>query len=482
MATGTRLPVQLDWFNISYSSLVRIGLVLVALASAGGAYWYQIGIKAPKENAGQAIAEAEKKLAQAGAATESLPQIAEIVETAGVALNQAREAFSGMRYNDARIAAINSENLSIQALRAAGDDEAEGPLARFARIEGNVRVKRVGEFNWEPANTRMTLQEGDSIKTSSSGSAQLIYFDSAVSTIGPGTLLTIRHMSENPVTNVRRVTEKIDFGEVHASTPDRNVKGSYHEVATPKISARSEEAGEFLVSVDAEKKDARVDVFDGRVKVQSASKKEELVAGEAIKANRGGKLLAKHALPGTPRLLAPRDQGVFVSEGPESIVLSWGAVPEAQEYRLVISDKALFTDPLYDAKRKGTTAELKGVAAGAYHWKVAAITTSGVVSEYSTPRRFRVSSERIKDRGDTEPPVLEITEFVQVGSMVIVNGRTEPGATLWGNTEKIEIDDNGAFYAVIRMGRSGTNEITFVAQDTAGNERKEIRQAFVEEF
>ena len=412
-----RLPVQLDWFNVSYSSLVRIGLVAVVLAAAGGTYWYQTGVKAPRENARQAIADAEQKLAQASSRIESTPQIAEIVESAGIALMEARDAFSGLRYNDARIAAFNSENLSIQALRAAGDQEAEGPLARFARLEGNVRVKRAGEFNWEAAHTRMTLQEGDSIKTSSSGSAQLIYFDGAVSTIGPGTLLTIRQLFENPVTNVRRVTEKVDFGEVRASTQDKNVQGSYHEIATDKISAKSEEAGEFRVSVDPEKKDSRIDVFDGRVQVASASKREELVAGEAIRANRDGRLSAKHSLPGLPRLLAPPDQRVFIAERPESIMLSWEPIPGASEYRLVISDMALFTDPLYDATRTDTTAELEGVPPGVYHWKVAAISDSGLVGQYSAPRRFRVSSQRITDRADTEPPALEITEFVQVDTV-----------------------------------------------------------------
>ncbi len=477
---GKRLPVQLDWFNVSYSSLVRVGMVLVALAAAGGFYWYQVGIKAPKENARQAIADAEQKLGQASAKAASAPQIAEIVESAGVSLMEAREAFAGLRYNDARIAAFNSENLSLQALRAAGDQEAQGPMARFARLEGNVRVKRAGEFNWEAANERMTLHEGDSIKTSSSGSAQLIYFDGAVSTIVPGTLLTIRQLSENPVTNVRRVTEKVDFGEVRASTQDRNVQGSYHEVATDKISAKSEQAGEFRVSVDPEKKDSRVDVFGGRVQVASASKKEELVAGEAIRATRDGKLSAKHSLPGLPRLLAPPDQKVFIAERPESIMLSWETVPGAAQYRLVISDMALFTDPLYDAVRRDTTAELEAVPPGVYHWKVAALLESGVVGQYSAPRRFRVSSQRIADRGDTEPPDLEITEFVQVGQMVIVNGRTEPGATLWANSEKIEVNEGGDFYAVIRLQREGANDITFIAQDNTGNEEKLIKQAYVE--
>ena len=479
MGTRTRLPVKLDWFNISYGTVVRTGVVVVLLAVAGGIYWYNIGIKAPRENAREAIAAAERRLGQATRKVESFPNIVETVDAAGVALREAREEFAGLRYNDARIAAFNSENYSIQALRIAGDQEAEGPLARFARLEGNVRVKRAGEFNWEPANTRMTLQEGDSIKTSSSGSAQLIYFDGAVTTVAPGTLLTIRQLSENPITNVRRVTEKIDFGEVRASTRDRNVRGSYHEVATERISARSEEAGEFRVKVDEKKKDSRIDVFGGRVQVASKSRREDLVAGEGIHADRGGRLSAKESLPGLPILLAPPDQRVFIAERP-AITLTWQPVAGASVYRLVISDKALFTDPLYDARRNGTTAQLEGVEPGAYHWKVAAISGSDLVGEYSAPRRFRVSSQRIKDRGDTTPPVLEITEFVQVGLMVIVNGRTEPGATLWANNEKIEIDDSGDFYAVIRLQREGSNDITFVAQDTAGNEEKLTKQAYVD--
>ncbi len=482
MARSKRLPVQLDWFNVTYSSLVRVGIVVAALAAAGGVYWYQVGVKAPRENARSAIADAEQKLAQASSKIEAVPQIAEIVESAGVALKKARDAFSGLRYNDARIAAFNSENLSIQALRAAGDQEAQGPLARFARIEGNVRVKRAGEFNWEAANTRMTLHEGDSIKTSSSGSAQLIYFDGAVSTIVPGTLLTIRQLSENPVTNVRRVTEKIDFGEVRASTQDKNVQGSYHEVATDKVTARSEEAGEFRVSVDPEKKESSFDVFEGRVQVSSPSKKEDLVAGERIRASRDGKLSAKQSLPGLPRLLAPPDQRVFIAERPEAIMLSWEPVRGATQYRLMISDTALFTDPLYDATRNTTSAELADVPAGAYHWRVAAIKESGLAGQYSAPRRFRVASQRIQDRGDTDPPSLEITEFVQVGMMVIVNGRTEPGATLWADNEKIEVGESGDFYAVIRLQLEGSNDITFIAQDNAGNEEKLIKQAYVEVY
>ena len=484
MAKGSRLPVQLDWFNVSYSSLLRIGVVIVLAAAAAGAYWYQVGVKGPREEARDAISQAEAKLSEATVKSAQFVSAQEVLESADIALDEARSAFMNVNYPEARLAAMNAENFAIQAMRLAGDEEAAGPVARFAKLEGSVRIKRAGEFSWEQANSRMTLQEGDSIKTSSSGSAQLIYFDGAVSTVSPGTLLTIRHLSEDPVTKVRRVSEKVDFGEVRASTRDRNVQGSYHELATDEVSAKSEQAGEFRMAKGEKDKKARIDVFGGRVQVESSNKREELVGGETIQANASGKLGTKESLPGVPRLLAPPDQRVFIWENPdaESVTLNWEAIPGAQEYRLVISDKALFTEPLYDARRRGTSAVLEGVPEGAYHWRVAAITESGLPGEYSAARRFRVSSQRIKDRGDTEPPVLDITEFVQVGMMVIVNGRTEPGATLWADNEKIEVDDNGDFYAVIRLRQEGSNDIRFVSQDTAGNESKLVKQAYVDVY
>ena len=117
---------------------------------------------------------------------------------------------------------------------------------------------------------------------------------------------------------------------------------------------------------------------------------------------------------------------------------------------------------------------------GSYYWKVAAVTTAGKKGPFSRHRRFRVSSEKIKDRTDAEPPVLEITEFVPVGQMVIVNGRTEPGATLWADNEKIEVSDDGIFYAVLRLRKEGVNKLRFVAQDTAGNEAEIVKSTYVE--
>ena len=51
---------------------------------------------------------------------------------------------------------------------------------------------------------------------------------------------------------------------------------------------------------------------------------------------------------------------------------------------------------------------------------------------------------------------------------------------MWGGNEKIDVYDDGRFYAVIRLRREGLNELEFLAQDNAGNESRQTRSAYVE--
>ena len=63
---------------------------------------------------------------------------------------------------------------------------------------------------------------------------------------------------------------------------------------------------------------------------------------------------------------------------------------------------------------------------------------------------------------------------------MVVEGRSEPGANVWVDAEKIDLYDDGSFNAVVRLRREGMNELIFRAQDTAGNETKLTRSAYVE--
>lgn len=482
-APTQRQNVILDWFTVSYRSVVIVGVAVAAAILATGWYFLFYAPSKPRTEASEAISRAAERVDEAAQYPPS-ERLEEVRGSARSALGEARDAFQRHQYDDARVAAIRSENFAQKAIDMARGETSASKEVRIYRMEGDVRVKRAGEFNWEQADRKLTLRVGDQIKTAASGSVQLIYFDGTMTTINPGSLLEIREVHEDPATKVRHVSEKLNWGELLSETQKKNVDGSFHEVSTDNVSARSDDAGAFRVASDKESKAAAIDVFDGRVQVAAKGRKEQVVSGERIRTDPAGQLQAKEVLPGVPRLIAPSDQKVFVHENPAAAntTLAWDKVPGASRYHLVISDKFLFTDPLYDRDRGDTSVVIDGIRTGDYYWRVAAVSGAGVRGPYSETRRFRVTTQKIRDKEDTTPPILEITDKVQTGPMLILNGRTEPGAQLWVDNEKVDVYDDGTFYAVIRLRKEGVNDVQIVAQDAAGNVRKLTHRAYVDPY
>ena len=484
MSTQPPKPkILLDWFTVSYRSVASVVVLVLAAVLAAGWYWLFYAPSKPRQEAQEAISRAVERMTEA-AGYSANPQLDDVRGSARAALAEARDAFQRRQYDDARVAAIRSENFSQKAIDLARGGGAASKEVRIYRTEGDVRVKRAGEFNWEPVDRKMFLRVGDQVKTASSGSVELIYFDGALTKINPGSLLEIHEIHEDPATKVRRVSEKLNWGEVLASTQTANVEGSFHEVATEQMSARSEAAGNFRVASNKESQAAAVDVFRGRVQIASGGRIERLDSGERIRADASGQLQAKEILPGVPRLIAPADQKIFVHEDPSraSTNLVWEKAPGAARYHLMISDRALFSTALYDADREETTVQLDGLLPGVYYWRVASVFPAGVRGPYCEPWRFRVASQSLHDREDTTPPILEITESVQSGPMLILNGRTESGANLWVDNEKVDVTDEGLFYAVIRLRKEGVNDISLLAQDASGNARKLSHRAYVDPY
>ena len=480
MATKlAKSQILLDWFNISYRT-VYLGVAVLLVVGVGAvAYW----VHAARSPAGLAIDRAAVKYEEASSHAGN-GRWDELITSARVALAEARSRYDARSYGPALEAALRSESLSQRVLDMAGGQKAGASEVRFFRLEGDVRVKRVGGFSWDSADREMALGVGDQIKTSSSASAQIIYFDGTITTMQPGSLLVIKELYEHPVTKVRKVSEQLNWGEVMASTQRRNVDGSFHEVETEKAAARTAEQGEFRVAYDKESDTASFDVFGGQVEVAGASQKELLTGGERIRTESSGALTSKEVLPGVPRLISPPDQRIFVYEDPavQTTRLSWEKVPGTARYHLLISDGYLFTEPLYDAERVETDVVIDGVTPGEYYWKVSAVSRSGVAGPFSETRLFRVSTQTIRDTGDTTPPQLQITDLVQTGAMLIINGRTEPGAQVWIDNDKVDVSDDGTFYTVLRLRQEGINQLRIVAQDAVGNQEVKTHQAYVETF
>jgi hypothetical protein len=355
---------------------------------------------------------------------------------------------------------------------------------RVYKFEGEVRVKRAGQFHWEDATANMMLRIGDQIKTGSKSVAQIIYFDGSQTTVRQESLLEIKDLYEEPSTRQRRVREKLNWGEVESTTRKANVAGSFHEIQSENATAKSDDDADFKVAYDKNTDEGRISLFNGNVDVSTEHAGLKMKEGETVAIDKGG-LGAVEKLPPTPRLLAPTDQNIFVYTSPKdmSTTLAWEKMPQAALYHLQLSERALFSDPILDkADIKVSTVELPGLPPAAYYWRVAAVDDQGRPGPWSPARKFRITTTEVRDRSDKTPPALSITEFTQNGPFLIVNGKTEPGATLWVDDEKIDVDETGVFFQVVRLKKEGANQVRIVAQDRAGNESRKTLEAYVESF
>jgi len=476
-----KTPILLDWATISYRSIMRGVVYLVLLLALGGVFFYLRAARraTPEELALKEINRAERMYREAQAGAD--PSFARVIESAGKILDSARLSYERKDFAEARAAAQQSQSFSRKILEGSAG---ESFTAKIYKYEGDVKIKRSRQFVWDDVSGNTALRVGDQIKTASNGSAQIIYFDGTITTINPGSLLEIRELFEDPTTKVRKVREKLNWGGVSASMPGANVAGSFHEVATESTTARAVDKTQFQVAYDAETRKTRTEVQSGSAEVQTGGRTMTLKPLERMEVS-GEQVVSRVKLLPAPTLLDPTDQRVFLHDDPaaESTALRWAKVAGGERYRLQIARTALFGELLLDKSDvRSTSVQIPGLQEGNYYWKVSAIDTGRVESHFSEIRKFKVASSRERRTDDSTPPPLDVVDFLPSGHLVIINGRTEPGAVLLVDGQKVDVYDDGAFTAVVRMKRDGPNEVEIVSQDGAGNTTRMRRSVYVESY
>ncbi|MBI3447847.1 MAG: FecR domain-containing protein [Acidobacteria bacterium] len=470
---GDRPAVLLDWFTVSYRSIVGGSIALILLLSAvGGALYYQFVYRnSPRARASTSITQAEGLLEKASAG-EATKESEPLKQNAERLLGEARRQFDATNFEDAAKSAEQSQMSSQRVIALAHGETSRA--AQFYKIEGDVKVKRSRELIWAPAAKGMTLSVGDQIKTDSRSAAQIIYFNGTITTVTPGSLLEIKELYENPTTRVQQVRERLHEGRVSSSTQDPPTKGSFHEIATQNTVATTEERTEMDVAFDDRQATTRLEVHTGKASVstpEEGARKIAVEAQERVEVDQKERLSTKVKLPAAPLLNSPVDQRILPLEGGEggSVQLEWQEVAEAKSYHLQISAHPLFSDSLVDRTLDTTSATLPRAGEGNYYWRVAAIFDDGTEGPMSEARKFKIVPGTLAPSGDVQPPPLEIDDFLTFATQVIVRGKTEPGAQLSVDGAKIDVYDDGTFTSVIPLRKAGHHTLVFVAQDVAGN-------------
>ncbi len=474
---GGRRPstVAVEWVYVRYRTVLAL-LVVLALAAGGGAWWWLAGRGgADREAADRAIARAEELVSRARERHAGTGPLARAEEHLGAA----REARAGGDWSGA----VDEAEAAALLARDLLDQEGAGETGvRVVRVEGDVRIKRAGQFLWEAATERMVLHEGDQVRTGSDGTARLLYFDGAMMTVSPGTLLEIRELFRDDGARRQRVAERLAWGRLRAATQAAPGVDSVHEVATENVRVRAEGGTEFEVGHDREAGRSEVVSLSGQVHLAAGGRELPLPENTRV-ALEGGRIVEQERLLAPPDPVAPPDQKAFLAPREAQVTLSWGPVTGAAFYHLVLATRPFFAQATLDLDHLArTSVELPPLAPGTYYWRVAAVDRKGNEGRWSPVRRFRVLGSEFRDPDDRTPPALDVREILVVGANAIIHGRTEPGALLWIDGERVDLEDDGSFTWVIRLRRDGENRISFLAQDAAGNETRRTGYAYVDVY
>ena len=83
---------------------------------------------------------------------------------------------------------------------------------------------------------------------------------------------------------------------------------------------------------------------------------------------------------------------------------------------------------------------------------------------------------------DREPPKLQLNKPYSIGGpFFMIEGTTEPGATVFINDEEVDVESNGHFKKLVSFNKTGANAVVVKAIDPAGNQTVKSETVFVEE-
>ncbi len=472
--------VDIDWYLISIDRLKQIGLVVLLLLLGGGAWWFYAKNKGtPKYTAEVAISDARQALNSLAASSQLNAHRAEF-DRASKKLDDAGAHLTAGRFAEAQGAAVESQTISRTAL--SGGDAREND-AQFLTVEGDVQFQK-STGDWKRADARTPLFSGDWVKTGDDSSAELIFSNGSLYTIGPNALLEI-YATVSGSSSKKTGAVQMKVGSVEVATSD-----DASTVRTPGSQVVVESESTTQVGVDKASNATSVISMKGSATVQPTAPGSEavrLASGEKVSATQEGALSPVKKLTLPPALQTPSDNAVFQLAPGAQVEFAWQMQSgTAAAYQLQVSRSRLFTTLEINAKRQKPAAKARVSSEGAFYWRVASVGPDGEVGPFSPFRRFRVSGSGRGPAaipGDTTPPPkLQLKAPFSVGSeFYIIEGTTDPGSTVFINDEEVDVLSNGQFKKIVSFKRIGRNVVVVKAVSPSGVQTVQSQTVLVEE-
>ncbi len=355
------------------------------------------------------------------------------------------------------------------ALITSSPEEGELIEQRFATltfVSGRVEIQRSTDLAWKSGEDGMRLAGGDRVRTFSSARAEVGFDDGNVLRIKPDSLIVIGDLTENVRTKVRKSSVRLLVSNIEADIKKSVVRGSQFRLEMPTATADIDKA-RMSVEIRPDKQ-SQVSVYSGQVDLDTGTQKVQVTDRKTVLISALKEISRPQNLLPAPRLTAPRPLETFPSAtGGVVISCTWEPVPGARAYRFEVAGDRFFDKPVVSRDDlRVTSVATTSLGQGVYHVRVAAIDAQGRTGDFAEPVPVRVVVDR-------QPPFIEIQKFVVLqtgrGREVLVNGRTEPGATVSVGGRPVVVDETGYFSAVLKGLGGEQAEMEILARDRAGN-------------
>ena len=320
-----------DWYSVSEETLraifVLLGTVIVLGAGFFGyRFWESHSLE---REAGQVIEETQKLIQR----LQNEENFRTEFDAAWQGFQEARNQYANQDFRGALDNAKRSRNMLLTILDAL--EPGSAGQAQFISIQGEVEYRRGDDGDWQEARSRVPLQNGDYVRTSGDGSAEIMFRD--------GTLYTVRPSTQFIVSSARTAEGREEQAiEMEYGWVDLNTAQATSNVKTPNATARVEQGSEAFVAVNRETSDGRFGALSGGIELTSKGGLKRDVQALQQVVQTGGLLSEAAPLPGRPGLVTPADNVDLDLERARQVALTWDPVPGASRYALQISRSHLF--------------------------------------------------------------------------------------------------------------------------------------------
>ncbi len=332
--------------------------------------------------------------------------------------------------------------------------------ARFVNLDGRVQVRKIGALQFTTADYQMTLAKGDVIQTGGDGRARISFANGTTYTVQPDTLITVESNNLGGTATAAQPSVTIKSGAVDLTTSSSAAEVAFEE-AVAQVNPNSKAA----VRTDPDSKQHEITLQAGSAELRRGGERIAIVQFDKVSFETGGSV-SKSKILAPPELVAPLNLQPMVVDNAKQypVKFEWKAVPEAVEYHLRIAASSSFSQIVAERKVATTSATISGLPAGDYFWVVTARDAKKGESQSSEVRKFLLAE---KTKG--QEMLLELEKPIIHGTVVEINGRTEPGAVLIINGQPVpKIEPDGKFkYFTPPMAR-GAQRIVISGQNRRG--------------